>query len=572
MSNYSYAKLGCPWIQLLILVVVACPYFVNLGASSLWDANESFYAETPREMLESGNYLAPQFNYAPRAQKPPLAYWIVLLSYKTFGVSEFAVRFPGALAALGVLLFTCAAGRLLFSPQAGILSALILALTARVFILARRLPIDTLLLFWLAGAAYFLLRALKRDDASRANWILFYLFLSLGFLTKGPVALLIPLASYLLWAVWARKLSFSRMHPATGALIFTAVNLPWYALIYRAHGWQYIAPFFLKDNLARFATESFGPSRGPFYYVGTFAIDFFPWSLFTVFLALYLWSTRKTWPYDRCLEYGFPLLWCAFVLIFFSLSKNKQEYYIVPMYPMMAVLIAGVAERTLLRTPDAESKRWELAWSWTLFAVSILLFGVAWFLLLVISALLPNLPALLRYMPCAILFLASGILAWQSMRGFLARGLAGLVVSISLLLLLAATIYIPAAERYRPVKEMCKAIEAQTRGDDDVGYFKTTVPSMVFYLRRPIFEEFDGESMVRRFQDRRPVFCILTEQDYNYFVGQKDLVLYVLERRPRLITQLRVLLDETLWPTQELLLVSNQPYREAPTREGQENP
>jgi hypothetical protein len=141
-----------------------------------------------------------------------------------------------------------------------------------------------------------------------------------------------------------------------------------------------------------------------------------------------------------------------------------------------------------------------------------------------------------------------------------------------LLLLLAATIYVPAAERYRPVKEMCKAIEAQTRGDDEMGYFKTTVPSMVFYLRRPIFEEFDGEAMVRRFQGSRPVFCILTEQDYNYFVGQKDLILYILERRTRLITQLRILLDETGWPAHELLLVSNQPFREAPAREGHENP
>src|SRR5688572_2535791 len=342
MSNQLYARLGCPWIQLLILVAVACPYFVNLGVSSLWDANESFYAETPREMLESGNYLAPQFNYAPRAQKPPLAYWIVLLSYKTFGVSELAVRLPGALAALGVLLFTCAIGRLLFSPQAAILAALILALTAQIFILAPRLPIDILLMFWLAGAAYFLLRAIKKDDGSRGNWILFYLFLSFGFLTKGPVALVIPLASYLIWEVWARRFSLSRIHPVTGVLIFTAVTLPWYLLIYQAHGWQYIAPFFLKDNLARFATETFGPSRGPFYYLGTFAIDFFPWSILMVIVAFYLWSTRLTWPRERRLDYGFPLLWCVFVFVFFSLSKNKQEYYIVPLYPMLAVMIAGV--------------------------------------------------------------------------------------------------------------------------------------------------------------------------------------------------------------------------------------
>ena len=86
---------GAPFV---VLAAVALPYFIHLGTSSLWDANEAFYAETPREMLESGDYLAPRFNHQLRPQKPPLTYWLVLASYNLFGVSEFAVRLPGALA------------------------------------------------------------------------------------------------------------------------------------------------------------------------------------------------------------------------------------------------------------------------------------------------------------------------------------------------------------------------------------------------------------------------------------------------------------------------------------------
>src|SRR5438034_3372305 len=90
--NSRRVSRGAPFV---VLAAVALPYFIHLGTSSLWDANEAFYAETPREMLESGDYLAPRFNHQLRPQKPPLTYWLVLASYNLFGVSEFAVRLPG---------------------------------------------------------------------------------------------------------------------------------------------------------------------------------------------------------------------------------------------------------------------------------------------------------------------------------------------------------------------------------------------------------------------------------------------------------------------------------------------
>src|SRR6266545_2151647 len=188
--------LSRPMVRLLVIAALAAPYLINLDVSSIWDANEAFYAETPREMIESGNYLAPQFNYHPRPQKPPLTYWLVLASYKIFGISEFAVRMPGALASIGTLIFTYLIGRALFSPVAGVLAAAILGTTIRFYILARRLPIDILLLFWLTGAAYYLIRSLQRSAPSWKTWAPLYLFLSLGFLTKGPVAWIIPAGSF----------------------------------------------------------------------------------------------------------------------------------------------------------------------------------------------------------------------------------------------------------------------------------------------------------------------------------------------------------------------------------------
>src|SRR5512136_1467137 len=97
------------------LVAAVLPYFVKLGATSIIDANEAFYAETPREMIESGDYISPAFNYEPRLNKPPLSYWVVAAFYKAFGVSLSAARLPIAIGAMILLATAFLLGRLAFS-------------------------------------------------------------------------------------------------------------------------------------------------------------------------------------------------------------------------------------------------------------------------------------------------------------------------------------------------------------------------------------------------------------------------------------------------------------------------
>ena len=336
-------KLLSHWIHGVILLALALPYFIHLGTSSIWDANESFYAETPREMLETGDYLSPQFNYQPRAQKPPLTYWAILVSYKILGINEWAVRLPGAIAALGILLFSYGAARALSGPRAALIAAAIAATTPRIFILERRLPIDILLLFFLTGTLFFIVRAISKRTL--ASWLYAYAFAALGFMTKGPIAAIIPGIALLAWMLYSRKLRFSDIRPLQGLAVFICLSLPYYLLIYRAHGWLYIAPFFLGDNLGRFASETMGPSRSVFYYIPIYLSDFFPWS-FIGLAALFglRRKSRAARPF-KSVEIGLPVFWCAIVFLIFSLSKNKQEYYIAPMYPAAAVFIAGILDR-----------------------------------------------------------------------------------------------------------------------------------------------------------------------------------------------------------------------------------
>jgi 4-amino-4-deoxy-L-arabinose transferase-like glycosyltransferase len=567
-----------------ILLALALPYCVNLGKSSIWDANEAFYAETPREMIVTGDYLAPQFNFQPRPQKPVLTYYAILLSYKLFGINEFAVRLPGALAAIGVLLFSYATARSLFSPRAALICAAISATTARIFILARRLPIDILLLFFLTGTFFFLVRAVQNNQ--RIRWAAVYVFAALGFLTKGPVAVAIPAGAYIAWSLWSRRWKIS-VYPLTGGAIFACLVLPWYALVYRAHGWTYIAPFFLKDNFGRFAAESMGPSRSLFYYFSVYATDFFPWSLLALAALYRLWRARKKEQPLRNLAFGLPAIWCFLIFLMFSFSKNKQEYYIAPLYPIAALLLSGVIDRSLpkrlsgaigIRTwdwetpaPEAVQTSVELShlsrWPWSYGLIAVLLFIVSLLMPFILGAFIPDISFMLHYAPSLIFGAGVALLLWNIIRGAYTRCFPSLVIPIWTIFMIGALFYIPALESVRPVKSFCGQIQKQWQDQDDVGSFRVSLPSMVFYLRRPIFQEGNYEQMMLRFRSDKRVFCILAEKDYAYFAN-KDLRIYILDRHSRFAVRLSSLMNGGHFPGENLLLVTNRLPSQTSTKEG----
>src|SRR5688500_1118317 len=133
----------------VLLAAAVLPYFLNLGVSSIWDANEAFYAQTPREMIEAGDYVTPSFNFQLRMNKPVLSYWNVAASYHLFGVSERSERLPIALGGLAIIAVALALGALLGGTTAGLLSALVVATSPRLLLLARRIIIDVHITMWM---------------------------------------------------------------------------------------------------------------------------------------------------------------------------------------------------------------------------------------------------------------------------------------------------------------------------------------------------------------------------------------------------------------------------------------
>ena len=610
------------WLHVVVLALLCLPFFINLGAASIWDGSEAFYAETAREMLASGDWLSPRFNFEPRVNKPPLTYWIIAVSYKIFGVNEFAVRFPGALAALGVTLFAWGAARSFYGTRAALFAAVIAAATPRIFILERRLPIDILLLFFLTGTLFFLLRAAvsatsenpwergrlariflknagimpalpaknevfgaclsirepaKTQKPPRAPHaiplICAYVFAALGFLTKGPVAVIIPAGALAVWMCYARKLRFSDLLPLRGAAIFLCVVLPWYVLSYFARGWDYISQFFLSDNLGRFASESFGPARTFYYYVPIWFSDFFPWSLIGTAALISLGATSFR---ERLKEvtFGLPFFWCALTFLLFSLSKNKQEYYIAPMYPAAAILVAGLlakAGQMKERFAEGAAKiagRGSFRLLPPIYGIlAFLLFVSAFVLPYILDILIPGINEALRLTPSFILVAGAGLTAWNACRKKLNRAFASLAFSIWIIFFSGALMYVPALEIFRPVKDFCAAIENEIRADADasadnreteIGYFSASHArhSMAFYLKRRIFEEDDYARMLRRFLSDSRVFCILDDRDYDWF-AEKGAPLFILDRRAHFSIRFNQLIENEKHNERLLLLVSN---------------
>lgn len=323
----------------LLFLLPAVLFLMNLGGAPLFDVDEGAFSEATREMFVRHDFLSTWLNGAPRFDKPILIYWCQAVFVWLFGVSEWSFRLPSALAAsvwcYAVGLFAWQrAGR-----NAGILACGIAATSIGVHVIGRAATADALLNMLLALALLDGWRHL--ESGARAPLLRSYLWIGLGVLTKGPIALLVPGATTLLyclsagrWRDWLRSV----FHPL-GWLILLAVTVPWYAAALAIHGQAFIDGFIMKHNVERFSGSLEGHSGSMFYYVLMIPVLLLPW------LAWLLASLRRLpadWrePLPR-----FLWIWFLFVTVFFSLSGTKLPHYALYGCTPLFVLIAMHHER-----------------------------------------------------------------------------------------------------------------------------------------------------------------------------------------------------------------------------------
>ncbi|MSO35990.1 MAG: phospholipid carrier-dependent glycosyltransferase, partial [Acidobacteria bacterium] len=180
-------------ITLPLLLLAALTFFAGLGRGAITDSDEAFYADAAREMVASGDWITPYYNYEPRFQKPVLYYWLTATASLVLGESEMAARLWAAMAGLGLVLVTAAAGRRWYDESTGLLAGAIVATNFGYFSIGRMALPDLPLAFCISLAIWAALVAtLEQERSPRKFVLLAALALGLGFLTKGPVGLIIP--------------------------------------------------------------------------------------------------------------------------------------------------------------------------------------------------------------------------------------------------------------------------------------------------------------------------------------------------------------------------------------------
>lgn len=322
-------------VTLSVLVLLAL--FVGLGERPVSKIQEVRVAETAREMLESGEWIVPRYNGDLRLQKPPLPYWLTAASYRVMGVNEFATRVPAAVFGLfSALLMWFWIRR---NADATTASYCTLALVTTYIGLRyfRSGEADSILLFFISVAS---MLGYELVQSARNRWrqVLFGLSLGLGFLSKGPAALAIPLITLSCMAVVEKRAK--RLHPSISSLFNAQSLIP---LILVAFGWYIWIIWQLPDMAQSFfgkqLDETFvsGSHAKPLWWYLAHWLEFFaPWSIVLIPAA---WMAFRLPKASMSVVVRYAWIWLGVVFVLLTATVNKQMQYALLFAPPQAIIV-----------------------------------------------------------------------------------------------------------------------------------------------------------------------------------------------------------------------------------------
>lgn len=370
MPSISPEAASIKALRILLLVAIAVSFYLNIYAIPLFDLDEGAFSEATREMFVRGDFISTYLDGNPRYDKPILIYWLQAISVLIFGINEFGFRLPSAVAATLWVLAVFGFVRRVRDERTGLVAAIITATAFEVSVMAKAATADALLNLFIA-TSMFCVYLYWRERERR--WVLFaFALIGLGFLTKGPVSVLVPLAASFLFFAVKKELNIwlKVVFNPLGIVIFLATAMPWYVAQYLKEGDAFIQGFFFKHNIDRFQGSMEQHGGGIFYYIPVVIVAVLP---FTTVLIKALANIKQLWRDDLTL---FCVLWFGFVVIFFSLSGTKLPHYVL--YGLTGAFIIMALWMDKVRS------------QWWLFMPQLLLFAVLLLLPEIIDGALPG--------------------------------------------------------------------------------------------------------------------------------------------------------------------------------------
>lgn len=334
----------------------------QLGEVPPYHADENFYVESSLRMIESGDFITPVYNEKKRFAKPIMYYWMVATSYKIFGISLASARLPSLLFGTLSIGLTFLLACRLFNSRVGLLSAFILPSIYLHFQISRWSTTDMALSFFILLALYLFVLWFETGFKKNIFSYLFYFAIGLGFMVKGPPAILIPgftIAGFLI--ATKRKSCFKDLSITKGLSILAITIFPWFVAMLWIHGDEFkdhIVGNEIKNRLVHDTPFSF-------YYLGVLFRYQLPWSLFFFFAVLrqfgflgFVSEKKLSWVEKIkgfCKNIGkhlnlffregkeslvFCYIWLAVCLVLFTLLRVEHSRYMLPCCPVFAILTA----------------------------------------------------------------------------------------------------------------------------------------------------------------------------------------------------------------------------------------
>lgn len=329
----------------LLFVIIVLLYILPLGSYSLLDPDEARYAELAREMMESGDYVTPRLNGVKYFEKPALLYWANAMSFKMFGLNEFAARFATCLCALLGIAVTGAFGAAVYGAGAGAAAAAVTATSLLYFAIGTLNTTDMMLSFFITAAlASFYIGLTHRD---RRWYMLMYASMALGLLTKGLVGVVLPCAVIFWYMIFSRRwyIIIDALY-LPGLLLFALISTPWFYMVCQANP-DFFRFFFIQEHFLRYTTRMHDRYEPFWFFLPLIPAALVPWTGFLP--SLFSRDSVLRSPENRASADAnkFITTWFAVILLFYSFSSSKLIPYIVPCVVPLALFIGAELERMI---------------------------------------------------------------------------------------------------------------------------------------------------------------------------------------------------------------------------------
>jgi 4-amino-4-deoxy-L-arabinose transferase-like glycosyltransferase len=348
----------------LVVVAAVAAYFIGLGALPLIGPDEPRYAQVAREMLERNDFLTPTLGGFDWFEKPALLYWLQIVSYKIFGVTEFAARFPSALFGLLTILTVYLLCKFVSNREAKTeipkpkidfanYAFLVTASSIGMLVFSHAASFDIILTFPITAALAcffaFEIENRKPKIENRKFLVGFYFFIGVALLAKGLVGIVLPFG-IIFWFFAATRRFPSKtfwLSLTWGAIVSAAVAATWYAPMYFKHGYGFVDEFFVQHHFARYTSNKYAHPEPFWFFWAILPALLLPW---TPFLLAAIWriisrKAAKTQSENDRHFHIFLLCWLLVPLAFFTVSGSKLPGYIMPALPAAAILAAEQARR-----------------------------------------------------------------------------------------------------------------------------------------------------------------------------------------------------------------------------------